>query len=192
MDSATVMRETLAAARSTAAGTWALVWATWAVFVAAAAYALLTLAILWEQVRVRREQATPFLAPRLKLMERPFQDRMNLFITNYGQGHAVGLEAVLHFLPGDDMRFEIRATGIRSQEDYPVLMPDGTPPLLMHDNLTSKREAMRLVGTCKDLTGRRHKIDIRVPVREGSVFPGQAIIGEMLDRQRAEQEREKT
>lgn len=170
--------------------TWYLVWATWALVavtfvlaVVGAVYAWFTLGILREQKRTSAAQVTPNLAPRLSRIEQHALADLVLSVRNYGHGAALGVDAVVRFEPGETLRYVVRTTGIASGEDHVVLLGNGDLPPLQRENLSRTYTHLRLVGTCMDVAQRQHRIDILVPLAEGTAFPAMEILREMLERQ---------
>jgi hypothetical protein len=111
-------------------------------------------------------------------------DHLTLWVKNYGPGVALGVDAVVHFEPGETLRYIVQTTGIASGEDYLVTLENGELPPLVYDNLRRERTHVHLVGTCTDSAANVMPVDTRVPLAEGTSYPGMQIVREVLERER--------
>jgi hypothetical protein len=169
-----------------------LVIATWALVVVTLALVAVTAGLVIPAWKTLTAQTKPVVVPRVMRSELPPRGRILVVVANVGGGAALGVDAVLHFLPFPSnappdgrLHWQVRASVIRPGEDH-LPTPNGHPQNFFLndetgaiDNLMSQPTELHLVGTCSDASGRSHRIDVRVPLREGTTV-GPAMLVERM------------
>ena len=136
-------------------------------------YAWQTHRMVEEMTASRLGQLRPILVPRITI--HPLFPHLGRYgVENVGPAVGLGIDVTLRFEPGD-MRWTLQTMALAPRESRPFMTEGRIPDydLRKHGETWN---AVHLVGHCLDVSGLRHEIDIRVPLRELSEIPIAAII----------------